>query len=120
MKIYLDDNRADKRLANLLVTAGHSVVTPGPIGLRSASDACHLEYAIRNELTTLTNDRDDFRELHQLILTAGGRHPGILVVRFERDSSKAMKPRHILAAIENLGKANFVCANEFIVLNRWR
>ena len=120
MKIYLDDNLTGRTLAALLMNAGHTVVQPTAAGLAGASDARHLEYAIRNGLAVLTRDRDDFRELHQLVLTAGGGHPGILVVRFDNDPTRDMKPKHIVAAIGKLVRSGTPVVNQFIVLNQWR
>jgi len=85
-----------------------------------ASDARHLEYAIRQGLTGLTSDLRDFRELHQLVLTAGGSHPGILVVRYDNDPKRDMKPKHIVAAIAKLARSGAPVVNQFIVLNQWR
>jgi len=120
MRLYLDDNRADQRLQALLTRAGHDVQSPADAGLRGASDVRHLEYAIRCHRLLLTNDSDDFWELDQLILTAGGRHPGILLIRFERDSRKAMKPRHIVAALQRLETSGMATENQVIALNHWR
>ena len=120
MKIYLDDNLAGQTLGALLIKAGHTVVQPAAGGLAGASDARHLEYAIRQGLTALTRDRDDFRELHDLVLTAGGAHPGILVVRYDNDPTRDMKPRHIVAAIAKLVRSGAPVVNQFIVLNQWR
>ena len=120
MKIYLDDSLADKSLLGLLRKNGHTVARPFDYGLVGASDARHLERTIREDLTTLTADRDDFGELHQLILTSGGGHPGIFVVRFENDPKKDMKPKHIAAAIAKLEKSGISVKNDLVVLNHWR
>jgi predicted nuclease of predicted toxin-antitoxin system len=120
MRIYLDDNLTDRTLAALLVEAGHTVVQPAAAGLTGASDPRHLEYAIRQGLAVLTSDRDDFRDLHQLVLTSGGGHPGIMVVRFENNPARDMKPKHIVAAIGKLVRFGSPVANQFIVLNQWR
>jgi len=120
MNIYLDDNLADETLGALLVRGGHAVVRPNEVGLRSASDAKHFEHAIRNSLMVLTSDRDDFRDLHQLVRTSGGNHLGILVVHYENNEKKDMKPKHISAAIGKLERSGTPCVNELIVLNHWR
>ena len=120
MKIYLDDNLTDRTLAALLVKAGHAVVQPAAAGLAGASDPRHLEYSIRQGLAVLTSDRDDFRELHDLVLAAGGAHPGIFVVRYDNDPTRDMKPRHIVAAIATLLRSGAPAVNQFIVLNQWR
>lgn len=120
MKIYLDDNLTHHRLAAMLRAGGHTVVQPADVGLRSASDVRHLEYAIRDDLAVLTADRGDFRDLHQLILTAGGMHHGILIVRFDNDPTRDMKPRHIVSAIRKLEQSGLDLTNQLIVLNQWR
>ena len=118
--IYLDDNRAGRFLAGLLRKDGHAVVCPGDVGLAGASDALHLEYAIRTGLTTLTADSTDFRELHQLVETSGGGHPGILVVRFDNDPKRDMKPRHIAVAVRKLERSGTSSVNQVVILNQWR
>ena len=120
MKVYLDDNLAGKRLLGLLRKNGHTVARPADYGLVGVSDARHLEKAIREDLVSLTKDRDDFGDLHRLILTSGGGHPGILVVRFEKDPKKDMKPKHIAAAIAKLEKSGISVKNDLVVLNHWR
>ena len=120
MKIYLDDNLDDRTLAALLVKAAHTVVRPSDAGLAGESDAWHLEYAIRQGLTTLTGDRRDFRALHQLVITAGGGHPGILLVRYDNDPKRDMKPKHIVAAMGKLVRSGAPVVNQLIILNQWR
>ena len=120
MRIYLDDNRADRALAAMLKHAGHVVVRPREVKRESASDASHLEYAITKKLVVLTADRDDFRELHQLVLSSGGSHPGITVVRYDNNPRKDMKPKHIVRAVGNLESSGTLLAGEFINLNQWR
>lgn len=120
MNLYLDDNRADRRLAALLRRDGHTVVVPADVGLSGASDARHLDYAVRNLLVVLTADRDDFRELHDLVVNSGGSHPGILLVRFGNDPKKNMRPRHIVAAVAKLERSGLPLRDQIIVLNQWR
>jgi predicted nuclease of predicted toxin-antitoxin system len=120
MNIYLDDNRTDRSLAGLLRKVGHRVVIPGDVGLSGRSDACHLEHAIRNRLVMLTADRRDFKDLHELVLTSGGSHPGILVVRFDNDPKRDMKSKHIVAAIGKLERSGVAIVNQTVVLNQWR
>ena len=120
MNIYLDDNRADRKLAGLLGKAGHAVILPSTVGLAGVSDARHLEHAIRNGFAVLTADREDFWELHQLVLTSGGTHPGILVVRYENDPKRDMKPKHIVTAVGKLASSGMVTTNQVVVLNQWR
>jgi len=46
MKLYLDDNLTDARLADMLRKAGHDVVVPADVGNSGIADARHLTYAI--------------------------------------------------------------------------
>jgi predicted nuclease of predicted toxin-antitoxin system len=120
MDLYLDDNLDDTKLADLLRKAGHSVVRPADAGLIGASDVRHLAYAIANGFTILTSDREDFRDLHDLLRAAGGAHPGILVVRFDNDATRDMKPKQIVSAIGKLERSGVDWVNDLIVLNQWR
>jgi hypothetical protein len=63
MRIYLDDNFADHAMAGALRKAGHEVFRPVDFGLGGASDARHLERAVRESLILLTKDWNDFLEL---------------------------------------------------------
>ncbi len=120
MNLYLDDNSTDKSLAGLLRKVGHTVVIPADVGLSKRSDACHQEYAVANGLVMLTADCDDFDELHKLVLTAGGSHPGILIVRYDNDPTRDMKPKHIVTAIRKLEQAGVDPRDQLIILNQWR
>jgi predicted nuclease of predicted toxin-antitoxin system len=120
MNIYLDDNLAEDQLVKLLVKGGHAAVQPADVGMAGKSDARHFAHAIRQLWVLLTRDRDDFEDLHQLVLTSGGSHPGILVVRYENDSTKDMKPKHIAAAIIKLTKSGIYVTDGYVVLNHWR
>jgi predicted nuclease of predicted toxin-antitoxin system len=120
MNIYVDDNLADKALTALLKKAGHSVVRPIEVGLDGRSDASHLTHAIDKSLAFLTSNRDDFRDLHFLIRTAGGSHPGIMVVRFDNDTTRDMRPKHIVGAVGKLERSGIPLGNELVTLNHWR
>jgi hypothetical protein len=84
------------------------------------SDARHLEFAIRNSRIVLTADRRDFRELHDLILAAGGHHPGIVVVRFDNNPKRDMKTAQIVRALGKLERAGVPVVDQLIILNHWR
>ena len=120
MNLYLDDNLSSAALAGMLRLAGHQVTRPADAQLIGASDARHLEFAIHSGLTVLTADREDFRELHDLVRASGGTHPVIVLVRFENDPKRDMRPRHIVTAIAKLEKAAYPIAGEVVVLNQWR
>ena len=120
MNLYLDENLSAPGLAGLLRREGHRVVRAAEVSLLAVSDARNLEYAIRSRLVVLTADRDDFRELHNLVQASGGNHPGILLVRYENNSKRDMRPKHIVKAIANLERASYPVANDVVILNQWR
>ncbi len=120
MRLYLDDNILDKKLALLLQKAGHQVSLSTQMGMAGRSDPRHLELTIRQNLVLLTCDHDDFVDLHELINSSGGVHPGILTVRFDNDLKRDMKPRAIVAAIRKLEAAGPPISNQLHILNHWR
>lgn len=120
MKIYLDDNFADRTLAEKLRRAGHTVFRPADFGVSGASDARHLRQAIQENLVTLTKDRDDFQDLHQLVLACGGHHPGIIVVRYANDAKRDMRTKHIVVALGRYEQFGPPPADQYVVLNQWR
>ena len=120
MNVYLDDNIDDLVLAVLLVKAGHTVVRPVDANLVGEADPRHLEYAVRESRVLMTRDHDDFEDLHNLVMTAGGRHSGILVVRLDNDPTRDMRPKHIVSAIRNMERAGFDPTSQLVILNHWR
>jgi predicted nuclease of predicted toxin-antitoxin system len=120
MRIYLDDNRLDVLLVGLLRKAGHTVIIPADVNLTGARDARHFAHAIRDNLVALTADRDDFLDLHDVVLAATGVHNGIVVVRFDNDAKRDMRPNHIVAAIGKLERSGLDITTQVIVLNHWR
>lgn len=120
MRIYLDEDLSSDLLIRLLQKAGHDVERPASVGMLGRSDPVQLTIAIRYDRVSLTANYDDYDELHQLISEAQGRHPGLLVVRREHDSTRNLTPRGIVNAIRKLEAAGIPIANEYIVLNHWR
>jgi predicted nuclease of predicted toxin-antitoxin system len=78
MTIYLDDNFKGRELVGRLRNAGFKVVLPADLHLDGAAAARHFEGAIRQGAIVLTKDEEDFRDLHQLVLTSRGNHPGAI------------------------------------------
>ena len=85
MRLLLDENMSDRRLAARLRAQGHDPVLATDVGLLSATDARVFIAAITQALPVLTRDSEDFTDLHDLIMAAGGHHSGVLVVRFDND-----------------------------------
>lgn len=120
MNLYLDDDSADRRLAVMLANAGHRVTVPAEEQLSGASDAKPLIYAMRQSCILLTRNHDDFLDLHEVVQTARGTHPGILIVRLDHDPSRDMTRRQIVTAISRLESAGVPFANQVYILNHWR
>jgi hypothetical protein len=118
MNLYLDDNRVGAALINTLRRQGHTVVSPR--GLLGVSDARHLRHAVVQRLAMVTGDSDDFRALHELVVDAGGQHPGILLVHYDNDARRDMKAKHIARAIAKLEQAGLDLSNQVVILNHWR
>ena len=77
-------------------------------------------YAIRTRRVLFTHDHGDFTLLNDLVLLAGGHHPGILVVRRDNDPTRDMAPGVIVRAIHNLTTSNLSIPDAVHVLNHWR
>lgn len=120
MRLYLDDDSASALLARLLVQAGHEIEIPADAGLAGQPDPVHLNYAIRASRVLLTGNYQDFELLHELVVAAGGRHPGIFCVRFDNNPKRDLTARGIVNAIGNIVAAGVSTENQIFVLNHWR
>lgn len=120
MNLYLDDDTAARRLVTLLSQAEHEIVLPADVNLSGAPDARHLIYAMQQSLVLLTRNHDDFLDLHEVIQTSHGIHPGILIVRFDNDPTRDMTPRRIAVAISRLESAEVALRNQVYILNHWQ
>ena len=120
MKLYLDDDIASHRLAQLLRTAGHDVQLPLDVSLGGKADAIHLAHATRQQRACVSRNYTDFEDLHDLVAAVQGRHPGILIVRRDNDPKHNLTPRAIVRSIGNLIAAQVPIQNQYIILNHWR
>ena len=120
MRLYLDDDSARALLVRLLVADGHEVVIPADLGLGGADDAIHFRQAIRSGGVLLTHNYDDFNQLHELLIEAGGHHPGIFIVRRDNDPTKDLSPKGIVRAIRNFLATSAPQQDSVVILNHWR
>jgi predicted nuclease of predicted toxin-antitoxin system len=120
MGILIDENMSSPRLASRLQAAGHDVVMAGDVGLGSTLDPRVLTWAVSQDRLVLTQDHDDFTDLHELILACGGHHPGILTVRFDNDPHHNLTERGIVTAVGKLVASGVPIPDEVHVLNHWR
>jgi predicted nuclease of predicted toxin-antitoxin system len=120
MRLLLDENMSDRRLATRFQAQGHDPVLASDVGLLAVTDARVLSWAIVQALPVLTRDSEDFTDLHDLIMAAGGHHPGMLVVRFDNDPRHNLTDRGIISAINKLGSSGVPIPDCIHVLNQWR
>lgn len=120
MRLYLDDNIIDRRVVAQLQRMGHTVRLPMDAGQSGAFDAKHLTSAIQQRDVLLTQNAQDFLDLHDLILAAGGRHSGLLLLYTEIDPTRDMTPRSIAVAITRLESADVPLENQVYIVNHWR
>ena len=120
MLLYLDDDSVRAVLIRRLTDEGYDVLTPRGAGTAGQPDAVHLMCAIRTARALLTHDHDDFRLLHDLVLLAGGHHPGMLVVRRDNDPTRDMSPSAIVGAIHKLMASGVAIPDALHILNHWR
>jgi predicted nuclease of predicted toxin-antitoxin system len=120
MNLYLDEDIASAALARLLRRAGHDVQVPADVNLGGKPDPVALRHAVREGRVLLSRNHGDFEDLHLLIGEAGGRHPGILVERFDDNPLHRMTHGEIVRAVRNLEASGFALVNEFQALNLWQ
>ncbi len=122
LRILVDENISNRRLAPRLRGAGHDVVLAEEVGLLLLTDprVLVLAWAIGEGRPVLTRDYEDFVDLHDLILASGGHHPGLLVVRFDNDPSHNLTDRGIVSALTNLESSGVPIPDQIHVLNHWR
>ena len=61
-----------------------------------------------------------FEDLHDLVMAAGGHHPGMLVVRFDNNPRHNLTDRGIASAISKLESSGVPIPDRLHVLNQWR
>jgi predicted nuclease of predicted toxin-antitoxin system len=120
LRILIDENMSSRRLAARLLAAGHDVVLAADEGLLSVTDARVFAAAIGAGRLVLTRDHSDFADLHDLIQAAGGRHPGILIVRFDNDPRHNLSESGIERALAKIEAPGAELASTIHVLNHWR
>jgi hypothetical protein len=68
----------------------------------------------------MTRNTDDFEDLHELIMAAGGRHPGLILVYFDSDPRQRLNDGAIAGALSKLETSGVPVADGLHVLNHWR
>jgi hypothetical protein len=120
MRLYLDDDSTEALLVALLRRSGHDVQIPANVNKVGQPDALHFVQAIREDRVLLSRNHDDFQNLHELIREARGNHPGVFIVRRDKDPTRDLKPAGIVRAIRNFEAAGIAINNQLHILNHWR
>ena len=79
-----------------------------------------LIWAVGQDRCVLTQDYEDFTDLHDLVMACGGHHPGLLIVRFDNDPRHNLTDRGIVTALKNLESSGVPIPSQLHVLNHWR
>jgi hypothetical protein len=85
-RLYVDEDASENAVIFGLRARGIDVVSASEAGLRAASDARQLEFAISTGRVLYTFNACDFARLHGEILAQGRSHPGIIVIPNQRYS----------------------------------
>jgi hypothetical protein len=120
MNLYLDEDSVERLLVQLLRQAGHDVQLPANVGLSGQDDPLHLTHAIRDGRALLSRNHQDYLNLHNLVVVAGGHHSGILIVRRDNDPKRDLRAAGIVRALRNLLTAGVPLLDQFHILNHWR
>jgi predicted nuclease of predicted toxin-antitoxin system len=120
MRFLIDENLSSPRLASRLRAQGHDPVLASDARLLSVTDPRVLIYSIAQALPVLTQDSEDFEDLHDLVIAAAGHHAGILIVRFDNDPRHNLTDRGIATAISKLESSAVPIRDQIQVLNQWR
>ena len=68
--------------------AGYDVQKPADLGIGGADDPVHFTHAVLQDRVLLSHNYRDFEQLHDLVMAAGGHHPGILIVHKDNDKKR--------------------------------
>ena len=120
MRFLIDENLSSPRLGARLRAAGHEPILASDVGLMSVSDAQVLLWAVTQAVPVLTRDHDDFEDLHDLLMAAGGHHSGFVVVRFDNDPRHNLTDRGTANAIGKLEMSGSPIPDFIHVLDQWR
>ena len=120
MRFLVDENMSSPVLASRLRAQGHDPVLASDVGLLSVTDPRVLIYSMTQALPVLTQDSEDFEDLHDLVIAAAGHHAGILIVRFDNDPRHNLTDRGIATALGKLESSGVPIPDRIHVLNQWR
>jgi Domain of unknown function (DUF5615) len=115
IRILIDEDAMDHRFANALRARGADVITVGDIGTFSFSDEDQLALAVERNRTFYTFNVGDFCQLHNLYLTTGKVHNGIIISSQEYSIGEQM--RRVLFLMERYSAEAMV--NQLVFLSSY-
>jgi hypothetical protein len=118
--LYLDECLDSDLLIALLRAAAYSVEYPHHARTIGWDDLDHLEFAASRGYLLLTQNVDDFLDLHDEWRVRGQAHSGIALIYQDNVRGKDMEPADIVRAVGNLLTSGIPIANEVHILNHWR
>jgi len=79
LRLYLDMDSLDSRVAQALRRSGMDVLTSADAGNQLLPDDAQLAFATAQERIVFTANRGDFARLHRQRMEAGRTHAGVIV-----------------------------------------
>ncbi len=90
MRFYLDEDIASQALTQILISAGHDVITTFQAGLSGSTDEDQLKYATRKRRIMISGNIRDFSLLTKEWIREGKSHCGIILIqRWRNDRANA-------------------------------
>ncbi|MBI3536039.1 MAG: DUF5615 family PIN-like protein [Chloroflexi bacterium] len=77
--LYFDENIASQ-IAKALAQQNYDVLTARQAGMLGKSDDEQFHFAISEQRTLVTHDREDYLNLHSQYLTQGIEHYGLIIL----------------------------------------
>ena len=84
VRLYFDDDSSNGDVIRALKRAEIDAESTFTLGMYGRSDDSHLRFAAESGRVVVTANQADFARLHQLWLTDGRHHAGVLVVHQQR------------------------------------
>ena len=81
LRFYFDEDAAEQLLVDALRSRGFDVLVPQQIGLPGADDLVQLRWCAEHGYVLISHNISDFYLHHRTLLSSGGNHAGIVLVR---------------------------------------
>lgn len=81
---YFDEN-VSGQIADALARKNYDALTAKQAGMLGKSDEEQLDFAVAEQRTIITHDRQDYLKLHLRHLTQGKHHSGIIILNQRKE-----------------------------------